>query len=420
ISRTNVSLILVILPHSCVSHFTMAKYPSIYRFCSHFWVFFLSMDFNLDVAETSVASEIEQHLEMGKQLLAKRQYSDALSHFHAAVEKDPSNYLTYFKRATVYLALGKSKSALDDLNAVLKLKPDFLGARITRGEILLKQARLDEAHIDFEKTLQVDPGNSAVLSMYSSIETLRHDIQLAHDLINGRRHHEAVDVLNKVMQIAPWNVDLHEMRADCYIVLGDLIKAISDLRPTTKLRPDNTKAYLRLSKLHYQLGEADESLTQIRECLKLDPDHKECHPHYKKVKKLAKQLIALNEYSTQEKYEECIEKAYAVLKIESQEFNFVRQAKSKLCHCNNKAGQAKEAIEICTETLNMVQDDVNVLCDRAESYIGEEMFNEALQDYQAASQYDENSRRAQEGIKKVQKLIKQSKRRDYYKILGVK
>lgn len=42
---------------------------------------------------------------------------------------DPNNYLTYYRRATVYLALGKSKSALPDLDMVVKLKPDFTSVR---------------------------------------------------------------------------------------------------------------------------------------------------------------------------------------------------------------------------------------------------------------------------------------------------
>ena len=42
---------------------------------------------------------------------------------------DPKNYLTYFRRATVYLALGKSRSALPDLNKVLELRPDFTAVR---------------------------------------------------------------------------------------------------------------------------------------------------------------------------------------------------------------------------------------------------------------------------------------------------
>ena len=38
---------------------------------------------------------------------------------------DPKNYMTYYRRATVYLAMGKSKSALPDLDKVIELKPDF-------------------------------------------------------------------------------------------------------------------------------------------------------------------------------------------------------------------------------------------------------------------------------------------------------
>ena len=44
----------------------------------------------------------------------------------------------------------------------------------------------------------------------------------------------------------------------------------------------------------------------------------------------------------------------------------------------------------------------------------------AIQELQAAQEIDENSRRVKELLQKAQKLEKQSKKRDYYKILGVK
>ena len=46
--------------------------------------------------------------------------------FFSLPEGDPSNYMTYFRRATVYLAMGKSKSAIPDLDKVIELKPDFV------------------------------------------------------------------------------------------------------------------------------------------------------------------------------------------------------------------------------------------------------------------------------------------------------
>lgn len=66
-----------------------------------------------------------------------------------SLEGDPNNYLTYFKRGTVYLALGKAKNALADFDRVIELKPDFTAARLSRGTIHLKQADYDLAQLDF-------------------------------------------------------------------------------------------------------------------------------------------------------------------------------------------------------------------------------------------------------------------------------
>lgn len=76
-------------------------------------------------------------------------------------DADPSNYMSYYKRATVFLALSRSRPALSDLDKVIQLKPDFSQARVKRGIVLLKQGRLDEAHIDLEKAVAREPGNVA-------------------------------------------------------------------------------------------------------------------------------------------------------------------------------------------------------------------------------------------------------------------
>lgn len=78
--------------------------------------------------------------------MVSKQLFNEVFHFS---EGDPSNYLTYFKRGTVYLALGKAKNALSDLDLVIELKPDFTAARLSRGTIHLKQADYDLAQLDF-------------------------------------------------------------------------------------------------------------------------------------------------------------------------------------------------------------------------------------------------------------------------------
>jgi len=127
----------------------------------------------------------------------------------------------------------------------------------------------------------------------------------------------------------------------------------------------------------------------------------------------------MNDFAQENQYEECVDKAKSALKTESDALNMVFVIKSKMCHCLTKGGDASDAIKACSEALRIHSEDVNVLCDRADAYINNENYEEALHDFQRASQIDENSSRAKEGSQRVQKLLKQSKKRDYYKILGV-
>lgn len=109
--------------------------------------------------------------------MARGQLADALTHYHAAVGKlknafcmmlvlmiklvlfsegDPNNYLTLFKRCTVYLALGKTRFAIQDLSKVLELKPDFVAARLQRGTVYMKSGEFELAAVDFEDVVSTN------------------------------------------------------------------------------------------------------------------------------------------------------------------------------------------------------------------------------------------------------------------------
>jgi DnaJ family protein C protein 3 len=390
------------------------------RLVRSFTILLMTCDiYNFNVAE-GINPEVEQHLEMGKKLLAAGQLADALSHYHAAVDGDPDNYLTYFKRATVYLALGKSRSALPDLDKVLELKPDFFAARMQRGNVLMKQGNLQDASKDFTEVITREPNNVEAREKIDIIRDLEERIRLANYYFEQQDYQQVINTLEQPIELCPWDANLRELRAEAYIAQGELFKAISDIRPTAKLVPDNTKAYLRLSLLHYQMGEEDESLIQIRECLKLDPDHKECFEHYKKLKKLVKQLQQVLEARNNQNYEECVNKASQVMKTEPDIMPFTLRAKSFLCHCHAQAGHVDDALKSCSEVVQLDPDNLDAMVDKAEAHIANEDYEAAIRELQAAQEIDQNSRRVQDTLNKAQKLQKQSTKRDYYKILGVK
>lgn len=61
-------------------------------------------------------------------------------------------------------------------------------------------------------------------------------------------------------QTCIWDVASREMRAECFIEMGEMGKAISDLKATSKLKNDNTQAFYKLSTIYYTLGDHEMSL----------------------------------------------------------------------------------------------------------------------------------------------------------------
>merc|ERR1719187_2808978 len=143
-------------------------------------------------------AEIDQHLALGMSLLARGSYSDALSHFHAAVDADPNNYMSYYKRATVYMALSRPRPALADLDKIMQIKPDFLKARQQRGGLLLKMGRLNEAHIDLENVVRKEPGNEEATGLYSMIDQLKEQLEDIQDHMNWGSYEQAIEMLTGI------------------------------------------------------------------------------------------------------------------------------------------------------------------------------------------------------------------------------
>ena len=116
------------------------------------------------------------------------------------LDADPNNYMSYYRRATVFLALSRSRPALADLDKVISLKADFINARVQRANVLLKMGRLDEAHIDVENVLRKEPENKEANRLYTLVEPLTMQIRQATDFVKSQQYEGAVQILGEVLE----------------------------------------------------------------------------------------------------------------------------------------------------------------------------------------------------------------------------
>ncbi len=135
---------------------------------------------------------------------------------------------------------------------------------------------------------------------------------------------------------SPWSVKIHERRSECFLNVHDYQKAISDLKALSKLVPDNTDAYYRISEISYALGDAETGLVNIRECVKLDSDNKKCSDLYKKFKKLNKLLENMRKAHDEANYVECVENGKKIKAEFADSYHFRSKGQSQICICSSK------------------------------------------------------------------------------------
>ncbi|KAJ1961918.1 hypothetical protein GGI12_002977, partial [Dipsacomyces acuminosporus] len=249
----------------------------------------------------------KEHLDEANQLLLHGKYREAIKSYDTAIEKDPQNYLSYFKRATTFLTINKHSSALRDFTRAIEIKPDFEQAYFQRARIYLREGSLNEADADIKKVV----GGSNTKLLPKSKE-LTEKIALARSMndksraaFEQKQYDECIKHAGKVIRISPLNTSILRIRASCRIAAGDLEGASADLGRLVRIHPD-LETQAMLADLHFlALNEPDRGLEHVRACLKSDPDNRQCQKTFKRLRALDRKLTKLEKDKAGRKWNTC-------------------------------------------------------------------------------------------------------------------
>ncbi|TNN20509.1 DnaJ subfamily C member 3 isoform 1, partial [Schistosoma japonicum] len=367
------------------------------------------------IATLSINASVEDILEKGTKLLASGKFEEALSLYNDAIGKSPDSYMAHYKRGTAYIALANCRMSLSDFNRALELNPDFIPAKKHRAYVKVRMGKLTEAIEDYESVLNHDSGSNAKIN---EIRELQDQWENARKSFENSEYKEALVLLNKLVESIDFAEELRELRAKCYLSLGEVQKGLQEMRFGVHLTNDNREGLLRISRIMYDAGFALQAINELRECLRLDQDDKACLSFYKKVNKVAKAITATQEALEAERYSDCIKKAAEIVKFESSNPEYASQANISLCHCHAKSKSA-DGVPFCESVVEHFPESTEFQLYKAEAYINADRFQDAISTYQKVLEHESNNQKAKEGMKKAQKLLKASTRRNYYKILGV-
>eukprot|EP00911_Craspedida_sp_UC1_P000138 UC1_evm1s111 len=398
------------------------------------------------VMATAVAAASEgwrAYLDAGNEALTRGDLSGALSQYHGACDAAPKEYSAFHRRATVYLALGRTRLAVKDLDRVLTLKPDFIDARKRRAGLLVKHGLFTAARRDFDVLEKEEGGDAAATRAKAQAQRGEMEQAIAHIEAARQAVDSAEQQQQQQQQGATGSADEEEAlrtalahyavavttvssdgalrleRARVFARVGQKGEAVGDAMRAAKLTPGNTDAYLLLAQLYYSMGERGDALEQIRECVKLDADHKECFKLYKKMKKFVKVYDKLVSAYDRGRYAEAIMHMDKARTIEPDEEVYQVDMLTKECVGLAELQRTAQAGEACGKLLEREPESKEGWKATAKLREAAGEFESAVEAWQHAAEIDEDDRSIKEGLKRAQKLLKNSLKRDYYKILGV-
>jgi protein O-mannosyl-transferase len=189
--------------------------------------------------------------------------SEAL--FTHALHVTKNNYLAHYCLGSAYLDAGQLDAADAQLEAALRLRPDFAAAHNNLGAVQREQHRIDEALHHFRLAAAHHPQDG--LARYNLGTTL---------LDLGQAGDAAVE-LQEAARLRPRDAVAHLNLGNAYLQLGAPTRAADAYRAALRLAPSSADAHHNLAQALLQLGQVPAAQAHLAQALQAAPAHANTH-----------------------------------------------------------------------------------------------------------------------------------------------
>ncbi|RZR79675.1 hypothetical protein BHM03_00005466 [Ensete ventricosum] len=299
-------------------------------------------------------------LKRASEMIKVKRHHEAVGLLNAAIEADPNLSEAYQQRATAFLHLCRyvfwSKVIATHYTGIVTFVDD-IALMILRNEENIDKCRFEDSMKDYKRFLELKPGTSSVEKDLSKSLQAQDALNSAYSHFDSGDHSKALDYINKVVLVYSSGC----LEAEDNAAKGKLRVAVEDFKAALAMDPNHTA-----QNVHLHLG---------------------------------------------------------------------------LCKVLVKLGRGKDAINSCTEVLNIDEELVEALVQvsvsvaqswwplfkrpsclflqRGEAKLLTEDWDGAVEDLKIAAQKSPQDMNIREALMRAEKSLKLSKRKDWYKILGV-
>ncbi|GAB0089401.1 dnaJ homolog subfamily C member 7 [Sergentomyia squamirostris] len=360
----------------------------------------------------------EKKKDQGNEFYKVKNYTAALKLYSDAIALCPDLPAFFGNRAACYMMLGDYKQALRDARQSIDLDSSFEKGFIRIAKCCLMLGDLVGTEQAIKALYNLDQRSTALNAEVQSVRQLREIEAKSVVSYEKKDYRTTVYQMDSALKMAPACQRYRLLKAECLALLGRVEEA-NDIAVSV-MKTDSTAAdavFVRGLCLYY-LDNLDKCLIHFQQTLSLDPDHQKAKMWRLKSRNLKTCKDNGNALFKEGKFRDALNAYTEALQIDENN----KEVNSKIFYnralMSYKLDQKKDTVRDCNAALNIKGDYLKAILLRAKCHTELEEFDEAVRDYEQALKVEKTQEI--KGLLRDAKLaLKKSKRKDYYKILGV-
>ncbi|RDY00099.1 DnaJ protein P58IPK-like protein [Mucuna pruriens] len=338
----------------------------------------------------------------------------------SASDGKPENAAELFERASQSIKVKHYTEALDDLNAAIEADPTLSEAYLFRASVLRQLCRYEQSERSYKKFLELKPGDSAAEKELSQLLQAQSALETAQSLYDLGNFSKSLEYIDKVVLVfSPACTKAKLLKVRVLIDDKDYEGAIAESGFLLKEDENNLEALLLRGRGYYYLADHDIATRHFQKGLRLDPEHSELKKAYFGLKNLLKKSKSAEDNASKGKLRVAVEEFKGALAVDPNHLAHNVHLHLGLCKVLVKLGRGKDALDSCNEALKFNEELVEALVQRGEAKLLTEDWEGAVEDLRSAAQKSPQDMNIREAVMRAEKALKISKRKDYYKILGI-
>eukprot|EP00612_Vaucheria_litorea_P008370 CAMPEP_0171474290 /NCGR_PEP_ID=MMETSP0946-20130122/2342_1 /TAXON_ID=109269 /ORGANISM="Vaucheria litorea, Strain CCMP2940" /LENGTH=501 /DNA_ID=CAMNT_0012004203 /DNA_START=23 /DNA_END=1528 /DNA_ORIENTATION=- len=367
--------------------------------------------------------------ELGDAKYKEKSYREAIDYYSKGISgcdsKVPELSALFCNRAAAKIMLLQFNLAVEDCDCAIAADPKNLKAYFRKAGALKKAGAFERSIEIYEAALEKDPTNNVQYKEKKEAEICLKRLARAKECIDLKRYSEVLQLSEAILNVSSTCSDAKIAKAEALISLGRNDDAYNMLTSMVRSDSKNPKILKIRGKCLYNMGNLEGALKHLSEAARYDPDSRDCIDLIKRARKMESSKERGSKAYGQGKMEEAIEAWKEALLVDPSNKPYNAKLHYNCANAFARLSKHSEAVTASNRAIHCNGAYTKAYIQRANSLLllGEcENIEMSIRDYEKAKEMaDEGSKADIEAkIKKARIALKQSKKKDYYKILGVR